>query len=136
MENNNITGAEENLTPGNDEQASIKERPGTQEVMHSGLVGDFSLLQSKVEALSALVNAQAGTIASLKGTIISADAKAALPTIPKEFVERDGKQYRWTMPHFILPGKGKVTAEEAALDEETLKQIFAMEGQGLLVEQH
>ena len=56
--------------------------------------------------------------------------------IPEALVERDGKQYRWTLPHFDLHGHGKVTAEEAALDEDILDKIFGLEGQGILVEQH
>lgn len=55
---------------------------------------------------------------------------------PKKFVEHNKKNYKWAVAQFRLPGRDKVMAEDAALDEELIDEILAIEGQGILTEQH
>lgn len=95
-----------------------------------------------LEDLHAIVTQQAQTIAEqnakiegmkLKETNIIVEKITAL-TIPEKAVEVRGKEYKWTVPAFNHKGV-KISAEDASLDEALLKEIIAINGQGILKEQ-
>lgn len=95
-------------------------------------------LAAQMAKMQETIAEQAKTIVDLKGKVTETaigDKKEELPTIPAEKVEKDGKQYAWQLPHFVLPIYGKVTAEEAALSDEMIDLILKFPGQGILKEQ-
>ena len=73
--------------------------------------------------------------AELKGAVKKEEAPK-LPTIPEEPVKYDGKSYKFQVAHFHIPGEEtlKITAEEAATDEEVISKILNIKGQGILKE--
>jgi hypothetical protein len=44
------------------------------------------------------------------------------------------KKYKFNHAKAIIPGLGEVTSESAAVDEETLEAILAIDGQNFLTE--
>jgi len=58
------------------------------------------------------------------------------PKLPTALVKHGGKEYKWMVPCFKLPGS-KETLISADVSEDTfiLDRILEIEGQGLLVEQ-
>lgn len=93
-------------------------------------------LQKQVESIPDLLKQFGEMKLALKANAAeSAVDKVVLPTIPEKLVSYDKKKYKWMLPVFSLPGVGRVTAEEAATDKETVKQILEIEGQGILSEQ-
>jgi hypothetical protein len=55
------------------------------------------------------------------------------PVIPKELVTIDDKKYKFKLAAFHFGGKS-YTAEEAAFNQDLLKTIVALKGQGILKE--
>ena len=84
------------------------------------------------EKIESLLKTVAGLTASTEIKV----EKAKVLTIPTKLVKVGGKEYKWSVPIFKMPGSAEaVTAEEAATDKDIIKAILAIEGQGLLVEQ-
>ncbi len=94
-------------------------------------------LSAKLDGLQASHDALVAENAKLKGSIISITDKPQLPTIPPEVLELGGKKYKWQVAQFTLPGKEPktLTAEEASVDEDILKAVLEIDGQGILKEQ-
>lgn len=76
---------------------------------------------------------QANNLALQSNALKVADKPAKLE-IPKEPVTYKGKKYQFQLAKFTLPGHTAqtFTAAEAATDEDVIKQILAIEGQGVL----
>lgn len=59
-----------------------------------------------------------------------------MPKVPTALVKHGGKEYKWKIAAFKLPGsKETLIASEVSEDSFILDRILEIEGQGLLVEQ-
>ncbi len=94
--------------------------------------------QLSLESLAIVVENQSKTILELQAQLLSKSAvqeAAKPPSIPTESVKVKGKEYKFNVPKFAFLGSDKqYLAEEVATDEAILKQILAIEGQGILRE--
>jgi hypothetical protein len=91
-------------------------------------------LKAENDLLMKTVQEQSETILAYKSKEIASDVKISKPEIPAKPVTVDGKEYNFNVAVFVLPGYGKMTAEEASTSEEILKAIIAIPGQGILKE--
>ena len=95
-------------------------------------------LQEQLDKQAETIAAQHETILGLKGEVAKtnlATEPVKPPTIPSKPTTYKGKEYKWQVAIFHLPGSpDKITAEEANLDENIIKQVLAIEGQGMLKE--
>ena len=63
--------------------------------------------------------------------------KTPIPTIPTTFVKHNGKEYKWMVPQFKLPGsKQTLISSDVSDDKIIIEKILDIEGQGLLIEQY
>ena len=94
-----------------------------------------------LEQLAEIVKQQQVVIGELQASNLSLQSNALKVAdkpvkleIPKEPVTYKGKKYAFQLAKFTLPGHTAqtFTAAEAATDEDVIKQILAIEGQGVL----
>jgi hypothetical protein len=93
---------------------------------------------AEMAAMKQTIAQQNETIVQLKGKVAETKldtTEPAKPEIPKDAIKQGDKEYKFQVAHFMIPGRGQVTAEEAALDEDIIKAILAIPGQGILKEQ-
>ena len=110
-------------------EKTIEERLAAQEEIAAAM-------QKQVDSIPGLLEQIGKLKLQVKANAVeSAVDKVVVPTIPEKPVSYGKKKYKWMLPVFSLPGVGRVTAEEAATDEETVKKILEIEGQGILREQ-
>lgn len=76
---------------------------------------------------------QAAVMTKMMGTVIET-AQAEKPKVPEKAVSFNKKQYKFTLAQFIMPGRGKMLAEDAMTDKDIIAEIIAIEGQGILKE--
>jgi hypothetical protein len=88
----------------------------------------FAEMQKTIDSQNAVIEGM-----KMKETVI-ATAKANTLSIPEKLVEFEGKEYKWAVPHFRHKGE-VIKAEDAAIDEDILKDILSIKGQGILIEQ-
>lgn len=87
---------------------------------------EYDELAKKVDVLEKMVNAK---------TEINLSSKKDLPKTPTDPVEVNGKTYKFNFASFVNPiNHLKILSEEAALDEDVLKAVVAIKGQGILTE--
>ncbi len=97
----------------------------------------FEDFNKRLAAQDKLIATQAKEINTLKSMSLQTEvgAKPAKQlTIPTKAVEFDGKKYQWNVAQLHVVGHGIVSAEAAATDPAIMKQILAIEGQGVLRE--
>jgi len=94
-----------------------------------------------LEQLAEIVKQQQVVIGELQASNLSLQSNALKVAdkpvkleIPKEPVTYKGKKYQFQLAKFTLPGHTAqtFTAAEAATDDDVIKQILAIEGQGVL----
>ena len=91
---------------------------------------DLYVFQEKVDKQEVIINELRGRLLETK---IETKEEKKL-SIPKKIVTVGKKKYKFNLAAFNLNGQ-VISSEDASLDEEILKQIVAMEGQGIMTEQ-
>lgn len=104
------------------------QKPPAPAIDAAAIEAKFAQMQQTIDSQNAKIEGM-----KLKETNIVVEKKKARP-IPEKAITVAGKEYKWTVPAFNHKGV-KISAEDASVDEELLKEIVSITGQGILKEQ-
>lgn len=83
-------------------------------------------MQAVLEAQEEIIKAQVAEIERLRTQAAGKNVKP-LADLPSGTFRMNGNEYRFRLPAFILPGRGKMTAHEAIKDSALCAELVELE---------